>query len=165
MNLRDVGQELDEKVLAASASMARMLSRRSLLARALQGSAATLAALTMGTMTGVKDSFATTCTHCGNWFGSGCSGCSPQCSGCPSNGCPSGRSICKAGQCRPCEYSNGYWVACSGGGICGGAFKLCYDCKNSSCGVCTCLSSWLCTGCCSAADVRETMAAIQASVN
>jgi hypothetical protein len=166
MKLKDFGQELDERVLAASASMARVLHRRTMLVRILQGSAATVAALTVGTFTGVKDSFAAvSCSHCGRWFGHGCSGCSPECSGCPANGCPSGRSVCKRGQCGPCEYSDGEWVACTGGGRCGGAFRLCWDCKNRACNVCTCLSVWLCTGCCSEADVRETMAQALAAAN
>jgi hypothetical protein len=164
MKLQDFGQDLDERVLAASASMARMLNRRTMLVRILQGSAATVAALTVGTLSGVRDAFAVTCTHCGRWFGTGCSGCSPECSGCPSNGCPSGRAVCKHPTCG-CDYANGYWVACSGGGRCGGAFRLCYDCRNSSCNICTCLTIWLCTGCCSAAEVRDTMAQAVAAAN
>jgi hypothetical protein len=168
MRLSDLGRQLDETVLGASASLARRLNRRQLLRGALGGSAVAVAGLSLGsaaTILRTRDAEAHL-NHCGGWFhinGSTEPG-SPQCGGCPFNGCPSGFSICQKppSTCRNCEYANGNWVAQNGLGTCGGGFRLCYDCNPGNCSICTCLSGTLCTGCCSQADVQREMAQLAA---
>jgi hypothetical protein len=171
MRLSDLGRQLDETVLGASASLARRLNRRQLLRGVLGGSAVAVAGVSLGsaaTILRTRDAEAHL-GHCGGWFrlpGSTHGG-SPECGGCPFNGCPSGHSICTVApgttRCNGnCTYTNGNWVAQNGLGNCGGGFRLCYDCNPGNCNICTCLSGTLCTGCCSQADVAREMAALAA---
>jgi hypothetical protein len=164
MRLDDFGSDLDKRLMAVSALAARRLSRRLLLGRILRGSAvafAGLAAGSLGTLLNGGDGEATT-FHCGNWWPNSRSG-SPQCNGCPSNGCSFGHVRCRKGQCPGCIYPSGYWVAANGLGKCGMGYRLCWDCHSpSSCRICTCLSTTLCLNCCSAAEVEAQTREVEA---
>jgi hypothetical protein len=163
MRLSDFGQQLDARVLGLSASLARQVGRRQVIGTILRGAGLAAAGLSLGTLaTALNPREAEAhLNHCGGWWhihGSTEPG-SAQCAGCPSNGCPSGYLVCPSSTgCRNCTYTGGYWVAQNGLGRCGGGYRLCYDCHRSgSCTVCTCLSTILCTGCCLAEDVQESL--------
>jgi hypothetical protein len=163
MDLHQFDEEIDAKLSAASSALARHLNRRQMLSRVVKASAAGVAGLAMGTLTGVSAEAAVHTYHCGNWFGTGCRGCSPHCGGCPNFGCPHGCSQCHAGNCSVCEYSSGSWVAQSGLGRYGNGFRLCYDCNCGSCRVCTCLSAVICGQCATAEDVRDATLQVAAA--
>jgi hypothetical protein len=137
--------------------ISRRLSRRDALKTAVVGGAAGIAALTLGQLPAQALTF-----DCGP---------TRRCNGCPANGCPSGYSLCKGSstsncfnnQGFRCEWPGGSWVAARGGGKCGEAFYVCYDCIGSSgCpGWCTCLSGQICGQCCTPADVQQEWKRLQ----
>jgi hypothetical protein len=147
----DLLEDADMSVGLASEDIARKLSRRTLLFRTLKGTAATAAALSVGSFVGVKNAFADACdcTPPGQF-------CWAIGKTCPFNGCPTGCSICTTSDgCGGCIYSSGYWVACTGQGSCSNGYRLCYDCKCPGCGTtCGCLSGCICCNCCSPQEVR-----------
>ena len=153
MRFKRVPREMEERVTNVADSAVRKISRRDGLKHVFRGTTAALAGVTVGQLTGVKAANAIACTCSkprGVW-----------CSGCASNGCPSGYSICTTSSpCAPCIYSSGYWVSCTGLGSCGFGYRVCRDCwRNSSCSTtCGCLSTVLCSGCCSPAEVKADMA-------
>jgi hypothetical protein len=140
---------LDDRIGALSEQVARRVSRRDALRRAVLGGTTGLAALAVG----ASPAQASTCV------------CGPtrRCSGCPDVGCPPGKHLCKGsftGDCfnnqgYRCEWPHGTWIACTGLGK-GLGYKVCYDCIGvSGCkDWCTCLSDCICCGCGSPADVR-----------
>lgn len=135
--------------------LARRLSRREALMRGLRGVAVVSAGVAGGTILTAEQAKAVTCT------------CGPPnnkyCSGCPSNGCPSGYDVCYSNQgCSQCIYASGSWVSCTGLGDCGYGYKRCYDCRKHATTGCTstcgCLTGILCGFCCSPAEVKAFMA-------
>jgi hypothetical protein len=158
---------LDKRTSEFTEDLARSLSRRQLLTRTTKAAVAALAAMSLGTFSGIKSAFAITC-NC-NWLppniGTSCYG--QGLGSCPLNSpwCPSGCSVCtsssccnsKCGSCC-CNYSGGQWISCQGFGTCGLGYKLCTDCKCSTCStLCTCLSGVQCFGCCTPAQVQAEM--------
>lgn len=167
MTSTGVGDKLDARVASVAERVVRRITRRDALQRGVLGGAVGLAAFAIGE----RPAMAATC-DCGPTYR-----CDHWGNGCPPNGCPTdGFVLCKNDgsycSCRGggknsqgycCEYSSGYWVACSG--LCKGhGYKLCYDCKRSSCYYwCTCLSETLCCGCTTPEDARREQAVSQAA--
>jgi hypothetical protein len=67
--------------------------------------------------------------------------------------------MCTSSNCAgACPYPTGAWVVCNGCGPGSGSYKVCTDCKLSSCSPhCTCLSGCLCTGCGSFSEMLDDM--------
>src|ERR1700736_4713170 len=96
-------EALDDAVSRLSENFVRTLSRREVTIRGLKGLAATLAALSLGSVINVKEAFAG-CASC-NWIQG------KHCSSCPIGyGCNSPCSVCTTGCSGWCNYSTGYWV-------------------------------------------------------
>src|SRR5215218_5285063 len=147
----------DKKVSFLSEDLARKLSRKQLMVRGVKGFAAVAAGASVGSLVRVKDAFAANCTCSCDY--PGCGNCSCRGKICPNNGCPSGCTLCKAGDCDSCPYSNASWVCCTGCGVCGLGWYVCYDCKCPGCGsLCGCKTDCRCSGCCSPAEVKAEMA-------
>ncbi len=147
--------DLDKHISIVTESVARALSRRTVLARATKGLVATIAGVTLGELMNVREAFAVSCNcHPAN---------GTYCSNCPNGvGCPSGCSACTGTDyCGGwCTWDHGWWLSCSGLGSCGNGYRICTDCKCPNCGsnntsVCTCLSAIICQNCCT----REQVAA------
>jgi hypothetical protein len=167
-------EKLDKRTSILAEGIARSLSRRQVLVTTVKGTVATVAAATLGILVDLKTAFAITC-DC-HWY-DGIVGC-PNYGACNSGGpgaCPSGCSYCtSADVCRDskgyyCGYSDGWWVSCTGFGQCGNGYKICSDCKCTTCSyVCTCLSNVICSGCCTPqqveAEMRRLMAGASAAV-
>lgn len=168
MRSRLLGDGVDTHVADVSERFIRRVSRREALRTGVLGGVGTIAALAVG----AKPARANTTCHCGPTSRCGTYGHS-----CPSNGCPSGMKLCKnsgascsclaggynrQGYC--CEYSSGYWIACTG--FCAGyGYKVCYDCKGYGCDQwCTCLSDVLCCGCTTPAEVEAEYARQEAVI-
>lgn len=160
MTIGHVGQTLDRAVGDATETLTRRLTRRDVVRRAVLGGATGIAFFSIGQ----RSAFAAGC-QCGP---------TSRCSGCPSDGCPSGYSLCKkpsSGNCTNnqgynCIYPSGYWIACSGLGFCGNGYETCYDCIGPSgcAGWCTCLSSCYCCECCTPEQVRAEALRFQESL-
>ena len=169
--MADMLHLLDQQVSVVSEEFARRLSRRQVFLRTAKGMVAGMAAISVGSLTGFKNAFAATnisgpgCCYINP--GGACSKTGTDCKGhgfgtCPAHGCPSGCTICYSDQCSVCGYTaaqNGCWVGYFGYGDCGEGFKLCCDCKCTTCSrACTCLSDIVCLGCCGPEDVRAAIA-------
>jgi hypothetical protein len=136
--------------------VARRVSRRDALRRAVMAGTTGLAAIAIGN----SPADAQTCT------------CGPtrRCGGCPDVGCPSGYQLCKGSFSSDCFNSQGYrcewpagnWIACMNLGK-GLGYKICYDCIGASgCeGWCTCLTECICCNCYSPADIRTEQLRLQ----
>jgi hypothetical protein len=150
MTWKRLGTRFDAHVESGAERMTRRITRRDTLRTAILTGAATAGAIALGQ----RPAFATiTCpSKCGP---------SPICSsGCPStNGCPSGRSLCKKPTCG-CEWSTGSWVHCTGYGNCHQGFTLCQDCQHN-CNICICISGIICGQCCKKEDVLAEYQRIQ----
>jgi len=168
MTAAGLGDKIDTGVARVAERIARTMTRRDALRRGVLGGITGMAALAVG----ARPAMAVTCTcgptyNCAHW-GASCTCC----------GCPSGYVLCKndgsycscsgghynsQGYC--CEYSSGYWVACNGiccGSGCNG-YRLCYDCKASTCQEwCTCLSQEFCCQCATPEEVAKEQARTQA---
>ncbi|WP_157254433.1 hypothetical protein [Nonomuraea typhae] len=158
MWFKRTSSKIEKYTTDATDQLARQVSRREGLKRALAGATTLIAGVAVGQFAGAKSAAAAVDCPCAPPRG-------VYCSGCPTNGCPSGHVICKTSHgCDPCIYSDGYWVSCTGLGSCGGGFRLCYDCKKSS-GTCSttcgCRTGILCSGCCTADEVKAEMARVQ----
>ena len=176
---------LDEQVSVVSEEFARRLSRRQLILRSAKGVVTGIAAISVGSLAGMKNAFAAE-----NVTGKGCCYITPgvqygcktsvqggtDCQGhglgtCPSTGCPSGCQRCYTNTCPGiCGYTsselNGCWVGLSGYCTCGEGYRLCCDCQCTSCSrTCTCLSAVLCCGCCGPEDLLTSIATEQADGN
>lgn len=151
MSWKEEETGLDSSVGKLVETVHRRISRRNALRTAVIGGVGTFASLAVGQ----SPAGAISC-DCGP---------SPRCSsGQGGDGCPSGKSLCKKPTCS-CEWTSGYWVACTGFGLCKNGYELCYDCHSSgSCTICTVLSGIYCSGCCSATDLREEQHRIQESL-
>jgi hypothetical protein len=139
-------EDFDKQVSVFTESVVRRLSRRKMVTRTVKGLFATVALAAIGQGTGLTKAFAANpCTcddgwttgHLCNYYGYKC----------PSNGCPSGCSLCHSNDCGGwCNWSSGQWVSCSHQGHSGRGYKLCWDCKCTTCtNKCSCLSQ--CFGC------------------
>lgn len=149
---------LDSKVSLLGEQVARKLSRRKFLAKGTQLAALTVASTALVQFTNMPTAAASTC------------GCSPPhqrfCTGCQDTlqvTCPAGCSKCTTADGCPgasgCSYPSGYWVGCSGMGVCHNGYNICYDCKCPGCSnTCGCGSSCRCCNCCSAEDLRREQA-------
>jgi hypothetical protein len=176
---------LDDQVSVVSEDFARRLTRRKFILRTAKGVVTGMAAISLGSLVGMKNAFAAQ-----NVTGNGCCyitpgvtlGCKHSAQGgvdcgahgfgnCPSAGCPSGCQRCYSNTCPEiCSYSssqmNGCWVGYSGYCDCGFGYKLCCDCQCTSCSrTCTCLSQVICCGCCAEADLLTSIATEQADGN
>lgn len=158
-------EETDRKLNVVAEDVARAVSRREVVFKGLRGLAAAAAAVSVGSLAGVKDAFARTACTCSCAY-PGCGNCSCRGKTCPTNGCPSSCKICHLGDCSNggCPYSDGNWVCCSGCGVCGFGYYVCYDCRCPTCTGCSgcsnkcgCKSGCLCSGCCSPAEVAAEM--------
>jgi hypothetical protein len=157
MSWRTVGSRFDDKVGDIAERATRQMTRRQAVRTAVIGGATGLGALTIG----VEPALASCASNCGP---------TPRCSSCPSNGCPSGYSLCKGcSTCNcfnnygyRCEWPSGYWIACNSLGH-GYGYDICYDCiSGGNCsGWCTCLSSCICCQCLAPADVIAEQKRIQ----
>ena len=149
-----INKDPDKLVSNVSESIARGMQRRKFLSRSIKGVFATVAALSLGNLAGIKNAFALTCT-CDWAFEGQCTG-----TGGSQQNCPSGCTTCtKTDSCSNwCNWTNGFWVSCSGFGPCKAGFEICRDCKCPNCSyVCTVLSGILCYGCCTAKQVEDEM--------
>lgn len=158
MRWNRVGANFDSKVGDLAERASRSVTRRHAVRMALVGGATGIAALTVG----VDPALADACTN----------NCGPtrRCSNCPSDGCPSGYSLCKGsmtGNCfnnqgYRCEWPSGYWQACNRLGQ-GYGSENCYDCigPGGCADWCTCLSSCICCSCQDAADVLAEQMRVQ----
>ncbi len=167
-------EELDRNISIISESAARTLNRRRFLTGMLKGLVSATAALTLGIWMDVKSAFAidfSKCQTCNNnctcnWIPNSSNANCPKKGGCPSTGCPSGCSHCTGSDsCGGwCIYSDGAWCACNCLGRCGNGYRVCIDCKCSSCSgyLCTCLSTIICANCCTHKEVEEEMRRIAA---
>jgi len=154
----------DGDVSILTEQVTRRFTRRAVLRSVLKGSVATVAAMSIGNLTGIRNVFATTCTcsyinHCTN-FGYTCPSnypfCPSQCTVCTSDGqCCSFK--CGSSYCCHCDYTKaqgGQWLACTGLGNCRNGYAVCTDCYCGSCSkACTCLSGCQCCDCCTPEDV------------
>ena len=148
--------DLDRQLSLLAESVARRLNRRRFFVSAAKGVVATVAALTLGQVTGIKRAFANLgcCdgTDCGTTYGFAC----------PNTiypGCPSECTICtSADRClRGCPHPSGYWT-CNGLGTCQNGWTYCTDCKCPRCDqTCTCASLCHCCNCCTPQDVAAEM--------
>jgi hypothetical protein len=149
--MRELIDSVDKRISVLGEELARRLNRRQVLEHGVKGLAAAVGAMTIGSLSGIKEAFAITC-NC-NWIqGKHCTNCPPA-----NPYCGSGCSICTSTDwCSGwCIYSGGQWISCTGFGPCGNGYKVCTDCKCNSCSnMCTCLSAILCNGCCSPAEVQ-----------
>jgi hypothetical protein len=135
--------EVDKRLSVLAESTARRLTRRRALTAGVKGGFAAVIGVALGQGLGLHSAEAWgTCTC--NWAKG------IRCSGCPYGaGCPSGWTVCKLGDppvdyrnygCNGwCNYEYGQWTPCGGLGT-GYGYRVCTDCKTSSCAVCTCLS-------------------------
>ena len=166
MTSTSAGQKIDTRVANVAERVVRRITRRDALQRGLLGGAAGLAAFFVGE----RPAMAQGC-YCGPTVR-----CNNYGRNCPTNGCPADFRLCKndgsrcscigggynvQGYC--CEYSSGYWVACSG--LCHGfGYRLCYDCKHKHCAHwCTCLSNTHCCHCTTPEEARREQVLSQAS--
>lgn len=149
MTWNQFGESFDTKVGILSERVTRKMTRRAALRTAIVGGVAGISAVTLGqrpAFAAPRCSQGVDCgptVSCNNYtFCGGGSG-----------GCPRNYSLCKkSGSCGPgkhhnnqgyyCEYSAGYWVACTGCGSGGSGSRLCLDCVGSAgCAKwCTCVS-------------------------
>lgn len=156
MSLGTPGSGANGRVGALTERIARMVSRRDALRRAVVGGTTGLAAMAMGASPARA---------------SGCV-CGPtrHCADCPDVGCPPGHHPCKgsfSGNCfnrqgYRCEWPSGSWIACMNLGK-GLGYKVCYDCiSHTGCkDWCTCLSACICCQCSTPADVRAEQLRLQ----
>jgi hypothetical protein len=131
----------DKHISVFTESLARKLDRRKMIRTSVTGLFTTVAAVTVGQLTNVGQAFAATCTCDNNWTNG--HPCNTIGHACPSNGCPSGCSVCHNNDCGGwCNWSSGHWVSCSHQGASGKGYRLCWDCKCTTCKhKCSCLSS------------------------
>lgn len=168
--------EFDKRVSILAESAARRLSRRRVVLGMMKGVFAAVAATTLGAFVNIGRAFAidfSNCQTCNknctcHWIpNSGNANC-PSKGGCPPTGCPSGCSPCTGSDsCGGwCIYSDGAWCACNCLGVCGNGYRVCIDCKCSSCSgyLCTCLSQVICPNCCRTEDIEEEMRRVAASL-
>jgi hypothetical protein len=148
---------IDEKISVRAESIARLMERRKFISTAAKGVVAVAAAVALGSFTGIKKAFADSCT-CDWALGNHCFGERVEFT------CPSGCSTCTSINGQPscngwCNWASGYWVSCSGLGVCGHGWRLCLDCEcNNDCGnLCTLLTGIFCNGCCTSMQVEEEM--------
>ncbi len=153
---KPLGERFDSSVGGLAERLSRRLSRRDALRTAIVGSAAGIAALTLGETPASAATFDCGPTRrCDNYYGN----------------CPSGYSLCKGSstsncfnyQGYRCEWPSGYWVAASGFGKCNEGFYLCYDCigPGGCTDWCTQLSGLICGNCCKPENVRAEQKRIQ----
>lgn len=143
MTWKELGTKLDEQVGKGTERITRKITRRDALRTAMLTGAATVGAIALGQRPALAS------VKCGPPCGP-----SPFCSGCPNQGCPSGKRLCKNNCHGLCNWPHGFWVYCTGYGKCGQGYTICQDCHSEgSCNVCICLSGVICADCCSAADV------------
>lgn len=142
----------------------RRLGRRRLLFTGMKYAAAAVAGVAIADLPARKAAAADFVCHPPGvgWcsaYGYSC----PSGGGCPSPGCLVCTSSSGCGT-NSCPHSSGYWFTDTGTcGICHQGFKLCYDCKCTSCSsLCGCMSGCLCSGCCSPADVKQEIARVRA---
>jgi hypothetical protein len=142
-------ENVDQKLSEVGEALARQLSRRALIFTGIKGTAAAMAAISVGSLTQLKVAYAQNCS-CDY------TGTNGPCANCPSSGCPSGYSPCDNSHCSLCCVGGAYWIipncVC---GACQGWYD-CWDCWTGTCNqahVCVCRSSCVCSGCCSPADV------------
>lgn len=158
-------EDFDKQVSIWSESAVRAVNRRRFLHKAAKGAFATVAGLTLGTFVNIKDAFAITCTcdwACGvQCYGTGLyhASCPSGCVPCiPSDNCYN----CPPGQ-QLCPYSDGSWVSCTGLGL-GGGYKICRDCRCTSCSsACTILSDCICCSCYTPQQVEAEMRRLAAT--
>lgn len=157
MSQRKSGAGMDERIGMLTERVARRLSRRDALRRAVVGGTTGLAALALGT----NPAQAQADCDCGP---------TRRCAHCPGVGCPSGHHLCRGSfentcfnyQGYRCEWPQGSWIACMNLGK-GLGYKVCYDCIGSGgCHEwCTCQSDCICCHCVSPADVRAEQKSLQ----
>jgi hypothetical protein len=161
-------KDADRKVNHLTEDFARRLNRRQLVFKGVKGLAAAAAALSVGSLAGVRNAFAMPTCNCtctppqgGNCVGT-CNACGY--GSCPANGCPSGCYKCRNGDCSSCPYDSASWVCCYGCGTCGNGYRLCYDCRcptgsGKGCSrKCGCKSVCIGGGGCGPAEVEAEMA-------
>jgi hypothetical protein len=171
--MTELVKTIDEAVTVFSEELARRLNRRRFLINGAKGLAAAVAAACVGGIGNVREAFAITCSC--TWIsGSGNANCPHWSHQCPQGApaCPSGCSFCTINDLPKgangygcygwCDYSGGQWVSCTG--LCTGqqGYKVCSDCKCSTCNgyLCTCLSSIQCCNCLTLPDAQAEMAAL-----
>jgi hypothetical protein len=154
-------EDLDRTVNILSESAARTLTRRRVLRTAVKGLVAATAGLALTLGPDLREAFAQTCTC--NWIGGSSNADCPKVGYCSDDSCPSGCSLCTSGG-GCCEYPSGSWVSCTGLGRCGAGYRLCIDCKCSTCSgyLCTCLTDFYCCNCCTPSEVEAEMQRIAA---
>lgn len=152
--------QFDELVSRVTERNARTLTRSSFLVRAARGATVATAAIAAGNLFGVKKAFADDCS-CTYPFGAEC----PNCNG---TRCPDPYGPCTSlSGCAGCPHDNGNWVTCTGLGVCGNGYVICWDCYTGSCGsgnVCGCGGTCVCCNCCSPQDVAAEQARIHGLV-
>jgi len=144
----------DNVVGQLSESVARRMTRRSLIFTGTKGAVAAMAGVTLGVFLSPTGALASNpgCTWIG---GSGNANCPSVGGSCPSHGgCKSGCTPCTSSDwCSGwCNYGGASWDVGSCG-TCGGWYQ-CTDCKCTTCSnICTCESLCICSGCCSPKQV------------
>lgn len=148
-------REIDKSISVLGEEVARRVSRRVAVSKAIGSVTGVAAALSLGSLVKPSTGWAGGCTC--NWIRR-CSEIGYTCPG-TTQACPVGCQICYQGDCSECPYPSGSWVSCNCGPGGAGA-KLCYDCFCFGCGggTCTCLTSCICGGCRSPQDVVQYMA-------
>lgn|SRR5579863_779888 len=135
-------ENFDKHISVFSESFARKLGRRKMIGASVTGVFATVAAATIGQLKNAGQAFAaTTCTCDDHWTtGKSCNNLGHTC---PHNGCPAGCTVCHSNDCGGwCNWTSGHWVSCNHLGPTGKGYKLCWDCKCSTCTTkCSCLSA------------------------
>lgn len=157
-------EDFDKQTSIVTEQIARVLSRRRMLASSVKVTAMAVAGATVGTFLNIKAAFADPTCTCDWYNGSGQANC-PGTSGCnpPGAVCPTGCTPCTSSDvCSNgnyyCNWSTGYWTSCTGLGACHGGTKQCADCKCPNCShVCTCLSNCICCTCCTPQQVEAEM--------
>jgi hypothetical protein len=157
--MADFIDQADATVSDLTEGLARRLSRRQVVFKVVRGAALGFAAASTAGFAGVRTALAAAAASGCNF--PGCGSCSCLGKTCPSNGCPSGCYTCTptSGGCANCGWSDANWVCCTGcaGGTCG--YRLCWDCRCTSCSrTCGCRSTCRCTGCCSLQDIEAALA-------
>lgn len=152
--MNDMWEGFDRTVSLWGEGLARRIDRRAFLRRSLRALGIATAGATVGTFFNPSAALAECSCNGGSQL------CGPQF---PTGkqGCPTGCTVCRDGDCGACAYISGWWRCCSNCcGTYGHGYKLCYDCKCPNCtNWCVQKSGCLCAQCTSPADVRLDMKA------
>jgi hypothetical protein len=163
--MRRIFHRADERIGVLSEQTARRLNRRQAMLNMVKGASAMAAAASTGSLLTPSQAAADNDVGQCRCDLPGCGNCSCRGKACPANGCPTGCTKCRRGECNPCIYRDANWIACHGCGTSGAGYKKCWDCKCPGCGAtCGCKSVCLCSNCSMEQSLLEAAAVMTANV-